>query len=54
MPFDPDRKEYLTVDENGLKDILAASLKDDFILKREVWGRHLLGGIVGTSICKLV
>jgi len=42
MSFDPDRKEYLVTDEDGLKDILEASLKNDFILKREVWGKHLL------------
>ena len=42
MDFGVDRKEYLTTDEDGLKSIIEASLGDDFILKREVWGFHLL------------
>ncbi|MBW1682873.1 MAG: hypothetical protein JRJ35_11260 [Deltaproteobacteria bacterium] len=42
MPFDPDRKEYLTSDEDRLKDILEQSLEKDFILKREKVGYHLL------------
>ncbi len=42
MPFDPDREEYLTMDEDCLKDILKNSLKNDFIIEWEKVGCHLL------------
>lgn len=42
MHFGVDRKEYLTTDEDGLKDIIETSLGNDFILRREVTGYHLL------------
>jgi len=42
MEFGIDRKEYLETDEDGLKSIIDESLGNDFILKREMWGFHLL------------
>ena len=43
MPFDPDRKEYLTSDEDRLKGILEQSLENDFILEREKNKKHIPG-----------
>jgi hypothetical protein len=42
MEYEADRPEYLTSDEDKLKNIVENSLNNDFILNKEKVGYHLL------------